>query len=150
MALVHETIQTHQQLNRILVRLQKFRRDKHDQADDDVDDSGSDGGTGNARGTTGRMPRYRGLPANNNPRRPPLIKKKLHPYEFCVSEEWPNKAGNTDVVIRENPEKFTIFSLNIPNSHFDEVDLEYLGDDENNDEQDGNMPSSAIPPSQNQ
>ncbi|KAG6850072.1 hypothetical protein H0H93_001422 [Arthromyces matolae] len=110
------------QMNRVYVRLHKMARD-----------GGPRPGETSRRNTV-RLPRYHGLPANNNNKNPPKVKGHLAPRS-CISDEWIRNNGKKDGdhLWRDDPEGWVILSLDIPSADFDAHDLAYLADMEDNE-----------------
>ncbi|KAG6819709.1 hypothetical protein H0H93_009403 [Arthromyces matolae] len=110
------------QMNRVYVRLHKMARD-----------GGPRPGETSRRNTV-RLPRYHGLPANNNKKNPPKVKGYLAPRS-CISDEWikNNEKKDDDHLWRNDPEDWVILSLDIPLTDFDAHDLAYLADMEDNE-----------------
>ncbi|KAI0070080.1 hypothetical protein K474DRAFT_284691 [Panus rudis PR-1116 ss-1] len=76
--------------------------------------------------------RFQGMKVNANNRMPPA-KPSKRPYISCVSEDWAERTGNTSIPMLQDPEDFTIFSLEIPDEDLDKEDLAWLADDEGED-----------------
>ncbi|KAF8057436.1 hypothetical protein FPV67DRAFT_1677230 [Lyophyllum atratum] len=118
------------QLNRILARLYKMFRVGEKNPNEPEASENVESSSGMANGT--RVPRFSGLPENDNMCRPPLLgRRKLKPYVSSVSTSWLKKTDNESTLpMDRDPEDFTIFALRIPDTDFEQEDLDYLADDE--------------------
>ncbi|KAJ7739014.1 hypothetical protein B0H16DRAFT_1465562 [Mycena metata] len=83
---------------------------------------GEDGSTAGKR----RVPRFKGMPANDNLLAPGLIRKKPL-YEPMVSEAWMKATKNTYKTV---PAHLTLFQLELTTTGLHEAELEYFADDD--------------------
>lgn len=74
-----------------------------------------------------RLSRFPCATENVNQSPPGLAeKRRQRPYRACVSTNWANTTNNTEIVVEETPEDFTIFSLELSDSLFDQNELTYI------------------------
>ena len=118
------------QLNRVYARLQTFADNARRDAASASRMRGSRSKAGKARYT-----RYRGLDANANNRTPPSGQNA--PFIALVSKFWARTTGNLDVHMLKDPANFTILSLDIPDVDIDSEHWGYLGDVEEEEDDDG-------------
>ncbi|KAJ6501496.1 hypothetical protein C8R47DRAFT_1067832 [Mycena vitilis] len=112
-------------LHKILIRLDKFERDAN------PPDNVSTGRVGQRKKKKKKIgnektKRFPGFAENANEGLPKQTGRGL-PYEFSVDKEW---RKNNRTHVRQNPVEFTIFDLVIPDTDFDNIDLGFLADDE--------------------
>ncbi|KAF7363430.1 hypothetical protein MSAN_00998800 [Mycena sanguinolenta] len=112
--------------NLYLAHLKTIKRQMREEAYQDKN--------GSSKGKATRVPRFRGLSANNNnsdpaPRRG---RKGRKLYEAMVSPEWLKKEGKTyeEVGAVAHPPKLTIFNLQLTKDGLHDTELAYLADDE--------------------
>ncbi|KAF7348323.1 hypothetical protein MSAN_01786100 [Mycena sanguinolenta] len=86
---------------------------------------------GSSKVKTRRVPRFKSLPANNNNSAPVLVRDKPL-YEKMVSSEWMEQVGMTykELNAVANPAELTLFNLALTTEGLDDIELEYLADDE--------------------
>jgi hypothetical protein len=83
--------------------------------------------TGRTRNGRSRASRFYGSAKNDNYRLPPTTRKEAT-FLPCVDPAWMEEVSVSNLPMRVVPDDWTIFNLDIPESDFDQEELEWLAE----------------------